>query len=197
MIICDMCGKEMKRGDYYTFKNNHSDNLCKECRCQGCSDDKPWTYFQVMKYFDIPYIESEWLYCMRSKIQKAIHTHQYTSVFDLYFSKMRLKSFKDHGFEDSFGAWDGNNQKNKSIREFLFGYEIPKEYFEVIEKYKYKPLCPIGCTDCVNDPAYIYAEEPEWYKELYGDKKPEEVIDDQCKPFIKNNVCYGYDNEDK
>ena len=87
-------------------------------------------------------------------------------------------------------------KETRHLEEEIEKRESPKE-FKVIEKYKYKPLCPIGCTDCVHDPAYIYAEEPEWYKELYGDKKPEEVIDDYCKPSIKDNVCYGYDDEDK
>lgn len=172
--------------------------MCKECRCRGCSDDKPWTYFQTMKYFDIPYIESEWLLLMERQIKKTIaNKENYKSIFGKYLSTMKLRGYRDFSFSDSFGEWKGDNQKNKSIREFLFGYEIPKEYFEVIEKYKYKPLCPMGCTDCIHDPAYIYAEEPEWYKELYGNKKPEEVIDDYCKPSIKDNVCYGYDDEDK
>lgn len=76
----------MRPGDYYTLKNNHQDNLCKECRCRGCSDDKPWTYFQIMRYFDIPYIESEWLRLIEKQIKKTISNNEkYKTIFGKIF----------------------------------------------------------------------------------------------------------------
>ena len=54
----------------------------------------------------------------------------------------------------------------------------------------YEPVCPFGYTDCVYDPAYIKHYHPKWYKELYGNKTPEEA---GCS-------CHegsGYDDEDK
>lgn len=62
----------------------------------------------------------------------------------------------------------------------------------------YKPTCKFGWDNCINDPAYIYATYPEWYKELYGDKSPEEAAADEdegCAHCTEDN-CY-YDDEDK
>lgn len=56
----------------------------------------------------------------------------------------------------------------------------------------YKPICPKGYTDCINDPAYIKYYYPDWYTEMYRDKAPEEVAITNCS----NKRCF-YDNEDK
>ena len=66
----------------------------------------------------------------------------------------------------------------------------------------YKPLCPRGYSDCIWDPAYIFYNYPDWYKELYGDLSPEEAIYEPggCyDTFIEdpNEENYCYDNEDK
>jgi hypothetical protein len=62
----------------------------------------------------------------------------------------------------------------------------------------YKPTCKFGYENCIHDPAYIYSTYPEWYKELYGDKSPEEAAIDEeegCVSCTEDN-CY-YDDEDK
>ena len=67
----------------------------------------------------------------------------------------------------------------------------------------YKPVCPRGFDDCVSDPAYIKYHHPEWYKELYGEKTPEEAIRDEedgCWERFVNDPemnYYCYDDEDK
>ena len=63
----------------------------------------------------------------------------------------------------------------------------------------YKPVCKIGAVDCINDPAYILYTDPVWYKELYGDKTPEELAlecFDLCYDAEHDEVRY-YDDEDK
>jgi hypothetical protein len=62
----------------------------------------------------------------------------------------------------------------------------------------YKPTCKFGWDDCINDPAYIYATYPEWYKSLYGDKTPEEAVEDEEEgcAHCTEQCCY-YDDEDK
>jgi len=65
--------------------------------------------------------------------------------------------------------------------------------------YSYKPLCPCGKTDCINDPAYILYHYPKWYEELYGDTPPNEVIKDEesgCSE-CDGKTCQYYDDEDK
>ena len=63
----------------------------------------------------------------------------------------------------------------------------------------YMPTCPRGYTDCIYDPAYIHFHYPDWYKELYGDKTPEEAAE-KCRQKViedpdEENYCY--DDEDK
>jgi hypothetical protein len=63
----------------------------------------------------------------------------------------------------------------------------------------YAPVCPRGYLDCVYDPAYIHFHYPDWYKELYGDKTPEEAAE-KCRQKMledpdEENYCY--DDEDK
>lgn len=56
---------------------------------------------------------------------------------------------------------------------------------------RYRPTCVHGCTDCIWDPAYIYATYPNWYKKLYGESKPTEVACENCADGER------YDDEDK
>ena len=131
MIICSFCKKEMQPGEYFILKNNKPDNLCKECRCQGCSDDKPWTYFQIMRYFDIPYIESEWLHLMEKQIKKTISNNEkYKSIFGKYFAKMKLYGYKPFGFSDS-PKFNNNFKENKFKRKIFLSDEI-SEYLNVL-----------------------------------------------------------------
>lgn len=59
---------------------------------------------------------------------------------------------------------------------------------ETSERTTYIPSCEFGCLDCVNDPAYIKAKYPSWYKELLKDDR---FSCDSCKDTSE------YDNEDK
>ena len=62
----------------------------------------------------------------------------------------------------------------------------------------YRPTCKFGWDNCINDPAYIYATYPEWYKELYGDKSPEEAAADEDEGCAHcTEQCCHYDDEDK
>lgn len=66
----------------------------------------------------------------------------------------------------------------------------------------YKPTCPRGYIDCISDPAYIKANHSAWYKEMYGDLAPEEVIklEGNCLQRFKEDPDeegYCYDDEDK
>lgn len=63
----------------------------------------------------------------------------------------------------------------------------------------YVPTCPRGYIDCIYDPAYIKHYDPDWYKELYGHKTPEEAAE-ECRQRVArdpNEEYYCYDDEDK
>jgi hypothetical protein len=58
--------------------------------------------------------------------------------------------------------------------------------------------CKFGYTNCVNDPGYIYATDPEYYKELYGDmdfRKAARDPEHGCNDCTRERC--QYDDEDK
>ena len=66
-------------------------------------------------------------------------------------------------------------------------------------KVYYTPTCPRGYDDCVCDPAYIKAKDPNWYRELYGDVPVSEAVKECIKRVEEdpNEEEYCYDDEDK
>lgn len=67
------------------------------------------------------------------------------------------------------------------------------------DQHMWNPItCKFGYKNCVNDPGYIYATDPDWYKELYGDKSYEDAAKD---PENGCALCTAehcqYDDEDK
>ena len=82
---------------------------------------------------------------------------------------------------------------NPEVQKILAS--LPKQSFFM----NYVPVCPRGYVDCVCDPAYIKYHYPDWYKELYGDKTPEEAAE-KCRQKMledpdEENYCH--DDEDK
>ena len=66
------------------------------------------------------------------------------------------------------------------------------------DQHMWNPItCKFGYKDCVNDPGYIYAHDPDWYKKLYGDKDYVEAAKDKdgCGSCTEE-YCH-YDDEDK
>lgn len=73
--------------------------------------------------------------------------------------------------------------------------DIPRHSFY----QDYIPTCPRGYVDCVNDPAYIKCNYPEWYKEEFGDMTPEQAAE-RCRKAVEEDPdeeYYCYDDEDK
>ena len=66
------------------------------------------------------------------------------------------------------------------------------------DKYLSHPItCKFGFSDCIHDPGYIFANYPDWYEELYGNKD----IADAAKEKNGCGMCTEkhcqYDDEDK
>lgn len=77
--------------------------------------------------------------------------------------------------------------EEEALSETICMDEGPNQFKTV----KYRPTCVHGHTDCIWDPAYIYATYPDWYKRLYGETKPVEVACEKCANGER------YDDEDK
>lgn len=61
---------------------------------------------------------------------------------------------------------------------------------------RYRPSCPHGRKDCINDPSHIKYFNPKYYTKLYGDVSIEEALkkDTCCKSCDGNTL---YDDESK
>ena len=93
-------------------------------------------------------------------------------------------------------SWCSVCRDNPEVQKILAS--LPKQSCFM----EYIPVCPRGYVDCVCDPAYIQFYHPEWYKELYGNKMPEEAIFQKggCWDSFVNDPdekYYCYDDEDK
>lgn len=55
-------------------------------------------------------------------------------------------------------------------------------------KKTYIPACPEGVCNCIFDPGYIAARNPALYREIYGERTPEQVTD-----WLMNQLA-GNDN---
>ena len=71
-------------------------------------------------------------------------------------------------------SWRSECRNNPEVQRILAS--LPKQSCFM----EYIPVCPRGYVDCVCDPAYIQFYHPDWYKELYGDKTPEEAAE-KCR----------------
>lgn len=97
----------------------------------------------------------------------------------------------------------GSRQCERCVtdRELCDGCRHAPKYADYPNKSlfrEYNPTCPVGEPDCIYDPAYIKCHHPGWYKEMYGDRTPEEVQQTKscCDP-AGDGGCYNFDDEDK
>lgn len=62
---------------------------------------------------------------------------------------------------------------------------------------EYISVCPLEAENCIYDPAYTYKYYLEYYKHLYGDMTPEEVVKVKEPCCLVTAFCDQYDDEDK
>lgn len=141
---CKICKKRLIHANTYKFKDGTLDQCCKMCRIAGCNDTRPWTFFPIMELFDIPYVEEEWLYTLRSAFQSQTYKIAFPSIFGKYLAKMYLQGWRNFGFKDSreinFQKLVNFNDKEKFkiLRDFLLSKysldypQFPDEYLEII-----------------------------------------------------------------
>lgn len=97
-MICECCEKELDLIEFWTFKDGHSDSVCKSCRRKTIDDNRPETFLPLMIMFDIPYIKEEWKTLVKRNKEKNFICK---TIFGKYLSKMKLKGFRMFTFEDT------------------------------------------------------------------------------------------------
>ena len=140
---CEKCHKTMDEKQFYTYKDGNKTELCKKCLTMHIDNFNPDTFLWLLKKMDVPYVPSEWNVLRDRAYAKDPNKMNGMSVFGKYLSKMKLKQWKDYGWEDSerLQAKELENNKDK-MGEWQELEKITQERFEngEISEAEYKTL---------------------------------------------------------
>lgn len=140
---CEKCHKTMDEKQFYTYKDGNKTELCKKCLTMHIDNFNSDTFLWLLKKMDVPYVPSEWNVLRDRAYAKDPNKMNGMSVFGKYLSKMKLKQWKDYGWEDSerLQAKELENNKDK-MEEWQELEKITQERFEngEISEAEYKTL---------------------------------------------------------
>lgn len=120
---CQKCGKVMDvEAQFYLKKDGTRMDLCKKCLTMHIDNFNPETFLWILKDMDLPYIPEEWN-VLRDRAFAKNPNLTGMSVFGKYLSKMKLKQFKQYGWEDSERLQALNEEKKKAV-------QVEREKFE-------------------------------------------------------------------
>ena len=112
---CQKCGKVMdKEAQFYLRKDGTRMDLCKKCLTMHIDNFDPETFLWILKDMDLPYIPEEWNVLRDRAFAKNPNLNG-MSVFGKYLSKMKLKQWKQYGWEDSEKLQALNEEKKKAV----------------------------------------------------------------------------------
>ena len=75
--------------------------MCKKCLTMHIDNFDPETYKWILKDFDVPYVPAEWNTLRDRIFAKDPNKLTSGSVLGKYLAKMRLKKWKDYGWDDT------------------------------------------------------------------------------------------------
>lgn len=120
---CQKCGKVMdEEAQFYLRKDGTRMDLCKKCLTMHIDNFNEETFLWILKEMDLPYIPEEWNVLRDRAFAKNPNLNG-MSVFGKYLSKMKLKQFKQYGWEDSEKLQALNAEKKKAV-------EVEREKYE-------------------------------------------------------------------
>lgn len=100
-IFCEKCNKEMEDTQFYTYKDGRKTELCKKCLTMHINAFDETTFLWVLEKMDLPYVPAEWNVLRDKDYQKKGELKfDSSAVFGKYLSKMKLKQWKEYGWED-------------------------------------------------------------------------------------------------
>ena len=167
---CQKCTKTLDADtQFYQKRNGEKTDLCKKCLTMHIDNFEPETFLWILKDMDFPYIPEEWE-VIRNKAFEKNPNLTGMSVFGKYLSKMRIKQFKEYGWEDSEKLQTANAEKRKqAIAERERHEAILKGQYESgeITEAEYKTLMS---TETQNKERIATAPEmPQGIDNPYGD----------------------------
>ncbi len=100
-FFCEKCRKWMGENSFFTYKDGTKTEMCKECLTMHIDNFDEKTYTWLLKKMDVPYIPAEWN-TLRDRIYEKDPTKLKSgSVFGRYLSKMKLKQWRQYGWDDT------------------------------------------------------------------------------------------------
>ncbi len=100
-ITCSKCGRTKEETMFYTYKDGSKPSLCKECTLMHVDIWDPNTFVWLLEEYNVPWLPWEWDSLREKAYAKNPNKKNDTTVFGKYLSKMKLKQFKDFGWEDT------------------------------------------------------------------------------------------------
>ena len=98
---CEKCNKWMGENEFFTYKDGSKTEFCKQCLTMHIDNFDESTFLWLLKKMDVPYIPAEWN-TLRDRIyEKDPSKLKSGSVFGRYLSKMKLKQWRQYGWEDT------------------------------------------------------------------------------------------------
>ena len=128
---CEKCGRTMNENQFYTYKDGRKTELCKKCLTMHVDNFNPDTFLWLLEKMDVPYVPNEWNVLRDRAYGKDPNKMNGMSVFGKYLSKMKLKQWKDYGWEDSEKLQALEEEKKKAL---IIHNEQNKENWK--EKYE-------------------------------------------------------------
>ena len=128
---CEKCGRTMNENQFYTYKDGRKTELCKKCLTMHVDNFNPDTFLWLLEKMDVPYVPNEWNVLRDRAYEKDPNKMNGMSVFGKYLSKMKLKQWKDYGWEDSERLQALEEEKKKAL---IIHNEQNKESWK--EKYE-------------------------------------------------------------
>ena len=182
--VCVKCQKEMRDTEFYQYKDGHKTDMCKKCLTMHIDNFDPETYLWILKELDVPYIPEEWNVLRDRAFAKDPQKMNGMSVIGKYLAKMRLKMWKDYGWEDTEKlqqqALDKANSKKAEAeaqeayaKEAFANHEISEAQYKTMistttQNAEYKPPAP----DVSGLPQFYDVDNfPDFAAELTDDDK--------------------------
>lgn len=140
---CEKCNKWMSEDSFFTYKDGSKTEMCKDCLTMHIDNFDESTYVWLLKKMDVPYVPAEWN-TLRDRIyEKDPSKLKSSSVFGRYLSKMKLKQWKQYGWEDTEALQEEYNKKAEEHAKEAEAREAEaKERFEKgeISEAEYKTM---------------------------------------------------------
>ena len=104
-LYCKTCNRTMDENQFYQTKriDKYVDGFlpeCKKCLTRHVDNWDPKTYLWILEEIDVPYIEEEWT-TLLERYAKDPKKVTGMTILGRYLSKMKLKQFRDFGWEDT------------------------------------------------------------------------------------------------